>query len=111
MLHIGGFLLRDPAARDIGRQKLKVDFSSPNVASEFKGKHLRSMIIGFFLNTPHESVGWNVTKINYLGVLWSFLSDSQLSFISIPYYYQYYYYDLVEGSSLRLFRSVVCGAC
>src|ERR1700693_674435 len=31
--------LRDVAAPDLGRKKLVVDFSSPNITSEFQGKH------------------------------------------------------------------------
>lgn len=59
--------LRDAASPDIGKKKLIVDFSSPNIASEFQGKHLRSTIIGSFISKIHESMGWDVTKINYLG--------------------------------------------
>jgi arginyl-tRNA synthetase len=49
------------------QQKLVVEFSSPNVTSEFQGKHLRSTIIGGFISRLHECMGWNVTRINYLG--------------------------------------------
>jgi len=59
--------LRDAASPDLGRKKLVVDFSSPNIASEFQGKHLRSTIIGSFISNLHESMGWDVSKINYLG--------------------------------------------
>jgi arginyl-tRNA synthetase len=59
--------LRDVAAPDLGRKKLVVDFSSPNITSEFQGKHLRSTIIGSFISNLHESMGWDVCKINYLG--------------------------------------------
>jgi arginyl-tRNA synthetase len=59
--------LRDAALPDLGRKKLVVDFSSPNIASEFQGKHLRSTIIGSFISNLHESMGWDVSKINYLG--------------------------------------------
>jgi len=44
-----------------------VEFSSPNIASEFMGKHLRSTILGACISNLYESMGWNVTKINYLG--------------------------------------------
>lgn len=50
-----------------GRKKLLVDFSSPNLTSEFQGKHLRSTIIGAFISRLHESMQWDVTRINYLG--------------------------------------------
>jgi arginyl-tRNA synthetase len=59
--------LRDAASPDLGRKKLVVDFSSPNIASEFQGKHLRSTIIGSFISNLYESMGWDVSKINYLG--------------------------------------------
>ncbi|KAF2645757.1 Nucleotidylyl transferase [Massarina eburnea CBS 473.64] len=49
------------------RKKLVVEFSSPNIASEFQGKHLRSTIIGAFVSKMHEALGWEVTKLNYLG--------------------------------------------
>lgn len=47
--------------------KVIVEFSSPNMASEFQGKHLRSTIIGAFISRLHELLGWDVTRINYLG--------------------------------------------
>ncbi|CAN9362366.1 unnamed protein product [Alternaria alternata] len=48
-------------------RKLVVEFSSPNITSEFQGKHLRSTIVGAFLGRLHELMGWDVTRINYLG--------------------------------------------
>jgi arginyl-tRNA synthetase len=48
-------------------QKVVIEFSSPNIASEFHGKHLRSTILGKFISTFHEAMGWQVTKVNYLG--------------------------------------------
>jgi arginyl-tRNA synthetase len=59
--------LRDVTAPGLGRKKLVVDFSSPNITSEFQGKHLRSTIIGSFISNLYESMGWDVSKINYLG--------------------------------------------
>jgi arginyl-tRNA synthetase len=59
--------LRDPAAPELGRQKLVIEFSSPNIASEFQGKHLRSTILGAYIGNLHESMGWDVVRINYLG--------------------------------------------
>jgi arginyl-tRNA synthetase len=49
------------------RKKVVVEFSSPNIASEFQGKHLRSTIVGAFVGRLYESLGWGVTRINYLG--------------------------------------------
>jgi arginyl-tRNA synthetase len=48
-------------------QKVVIEFSSPNIASEFHGKHLRSTILGKFISIIHEAMGWQVTKVNYLG--------------------------------------------
>ena len=49
------------------QKKLVVEFSSPNITSEFHGKHLRSTIIGAFIGRLYELMGWDVTRINYLG--------------------------------------------
>lgn len=44
-----------------------VEFSSPNVGSEFKGAHLRSTLIGAFIANIYECMGWDVVRLNYLG--------------------------------------------
>ncbi|EOO03176.1 putative arginyl-trna synthetase protein [Phaeoacremonium minimum UCRPA7] len=49
------------------KKKLLIEFSSPNIASEFQGKHLRSTIIGAHIGLLYESMGWDVTRVNYLG--------------------------------------------
>jgi arginyl-tRNA synthetase len=49
------------------QKKLVVEFSSPNITSEFQGKHLRSTIIGAFIGRLYDLMGWDVTRINYLG--------------------------------------------
>jgi arginyl-tRNA synthetase len=59
--------LHDPSLPDLGRKKLVVEFSSPNIASEFQGTHLRSTILGAYIGNLHEMMGWDVVKINYLG--------------------------------------------
>lgn len=59
--------LQDPSSPDSGRKKLVIEFSSPNLASEFQGKHLRSTILGASIAKMHRSMGWDVVKINYLG--------------------------------------------
>ncbi|GAB1309959.1 hypothetical protein MFIFM68171_00169 [Madurella fahalii] len=59
--------LRDPAAPHLGRKKVIVEFSSPNIAKEFHAGHLRSTIIGAFIANLYEIMGWDVVKINYLG--------------------------------------------
>ena len=59
--------LCDPASPNLGRKKVIVEFSSPNIAKEFHAGHLRSTIIGAFISNLYESMGWDVVKINYLG--------------------------------------------
>jgi arginyl-tRNA synthetase len=59
--------LHDPSSPDLGCKKVVVEFSSPNIASEFQGKHLRSTILGAYIGNLYESMGWDVIKINYLG--------------------------------------------
>ncbi|KAF1950724.1 arginyl-tRNA synthetase [Byssothecium circinans] len=59
--------LHNPSNAEEGRKKLVVEFSSPNITSEFQEKHLRSTIIGAFVSNIHEASGWSVTRINYLG--------------------------------------------
>jgi arginyl-tRNA synthetase len=59
--------LRDPSSPDLGRKKLVVDFSSPNIGSEFHGKHLRSTILGAYIANLYGNMGWDVVKANYLG--------------------------------------------
>lgn len=59
--------LRDPSVTEGDRKKTVVEFSCPNIASDFQGKHLRSTILGAFVSTVYEKNGWNVTRANYLG--------------------------------------------
>ncbi|KAL4933298.1 arginine--tRNA ligase [Aspergillus undulatus] len=59
--------LRDPKDPTKGRKKIIVEFSSPNIAKPFHAGHLRSTIIGGFLANLYTVVGWDVTKMNYLG--------------------------------------------
>src|SRR5947207_10339542 len=58
--------LHDPSLPKLGSKKLVIDFSSPNIDSEFKGKHLRSTILRACIVTLYQKMGWNVTKINYI---------------------------------------------
>lgn len=48
-------------------KKVLVEFSSPNISSDFQAKHLRSTILGSFISKLYASMGCTVTKINYLG--------------------------------------------
>ncbi|KAI1344516.1 arginyl-tRNA synthetase [Xylariaceae sp. FL0016] len=54
-------------AEDAPRKKVVVEFSSPNLASEFTAAHVRSTIVGSQLATLYEKMGWDVTRLNYLG--------------------------------------------
>ena len=53
--------------QELRQRRVVVEFSSPNLASEFQGKHLRSTIIGAFVANLHEAMGWDVIRMNYLG--------------------------------------------
>lgn len=44
-----------------------VEYSSPNIAKPFHIGHLRSTILGNYIKKIHESQGYNVISINYLG--------------------------------------------
>ena len=50
----------------VGRRVI-VEFSSPNIGTEFTADHLRSTLIGEFIARTHEAMGWNVTRLNYIG--------------------------------------------
>ena len=57
--------LRTPP--DAGPKKVVVEFSSPNIEADFQSKHLRSTIIGAYVSKIYEAMGWDVTRITYLG--------------------------------------------
>ncbi|KAF7547998.1 hypothetical protein G7Z17_g7339 [Cylindrodendrum hubeiense] len=59
--------LRDPTLPDQGKKKVIVEFSSPNVATDFDGNHLRSTFLGAFVANIYEAMGWEVVRLNYLG--------------------------------------------
>ncbi|EXA51765.1 arginyl-tRNA synthetase [Fusarium oxysporum f. sp. raphani 54005] len=59
--------LVDPSIPDGPKKKLLVEFSSPNMASEFQVSHLRSTLIGTYIANIHSNMGWDVVKMNYLG--------------------------------------------
>lgn len=49
------------------KQKIIIDFSSPNIAKEMHVGHLRSTIIGDSLARVFEFCGYNVDRINHVG--------------------------------------------
>jgi arginyl-tRNA synthetase len=59
--------LRELDAPDSGRKRIVVEFSSPNIGKEFDGAHLRSTIIGAYIASLYESMGWDVCRMNFLG--------------------------------------------
>jgi arginyl-tRNA synthetase len=59
--------LREPDAIGNHRNKVVVEFSSPNIGKEFDGNHLRSTIIGACIASLYDSMGWNVVRTNFLG--------------------------------------------
>lgn len=44
-----------------------IEFSSPNIAKVFHAGHLRTTILGNFLQNLHKKCGYTVLSINYLG--------------------------------------------
>lgn len=49
------------------KEKVIIEYSSPNIAKHFKLYHIRSTMIGQSLANIHESLGYDVVKVNYLG--------------------------------------------
>ncbi len=49
------------------KQKVIVDFSSPNIAKEMHVGHLRSTIIGDCLSRIFEALGYQVVRLNHVG--------------------------------------------
>jgi arginyl-tRNA synthetase len=66
-------IMADDAAGRLGipqtstKQKIIVDFSSPNIAKEMHVGHLRSTIIGDTLSNLLEFKGHNVLRLNHVG--------------------------------------------
>jgi arginyl-tRNA synthetase len=60
-------VLRELDAADGARKKVVVEFSSPNIGQEFDGTHLRSTIIGAYIASLYDSMGWDVVRMNFLG--------------------------------------------
>ncbi|XP_025417721.1 arginine--tRNA ligase, cytoplasmic [Sipha flava] len=51
----------------VNKQKIVIDFSSPNVAKEMHVGHLRSTIIGDSLSRVFEFIGHDVLRLNHIG--------------------------------------------
>jgi len=49
------------------KEKIIVEYSSPNIAKPFHVGHLRSTLIGNFLSNLFKAVGHDVMRLNYLG--------------------------------------------
>jgi arginyl-tRNA synthetase len=88
--------LRDPFSPDLGRKKLVIEFSSPNIGSKVESKHLRSTTHGACIANLYKNMGWDVVKVNYLrdwgtkmgllGVGWEkFGSEEQFQADPIPH--------------------------
>ncbi|KAM0427810.1 hypothetical protein ACHAPT_007267 [Fusarium lateritium] len=58
--------LRDPNEPKKGKKKAIIEFSSPNVATDFNGNNLRSTLLGEFMANLYEAMGWEVIRLNYL---------------------------------------------
>ncbi|CAK9295536.1 unnamed protein product [Gordionus sp. m RMFG-2023] len=48
-------------------QKVLIEYSSPNIAKLLHAGHLRSTLIGNFLANGYDKLGYNLTRVNYLG--------------------------------------------
>jgi len=49
------------------KEKIVVEYSSPNIAKPFHVGHLRSTLIGNFLSNLFKAMGHDVKRLNYLG--------------------------------------------
>lgn len=52
---------------EVPKQRIVVDFSSPNIAKEMHVGHLRSTIIGESICRMFEYMGHNLTRANHVG--------------------------------------------
>jgi len=59
--------VRPPVAAGKTKQKIVVDFSSPNIAKEMHVGHLRSTIIGESVSRLLEFLGHDVLRLNHVG--------------------------------------------
>lgn len=73
------------------KQRLIIDFSSPNIAKEMHVGHLRTTIIGDSLARLFEFLGYDVLRLNHLG-------DWGTSFGMLIAYMKQYTPDVLTGS-------------
>lgn len=59
--------LRNQLDPSLGRKRIVIEFSSPNIAKKFHAGHLRSTIIGNFIANLYEAAGYDTVRLNYLG--------------------------------------------
>lgn len=64
---IKNILINGIHVRDVCKERVVIDLSSPNVAKEMHVGHLRSTIIGDCLANVLEFVGHDVIRINHIG--------------------------------------------
>ena len=57
----------DEEGLQIPRGKIILEYSSPNIASRLATRHLRSTLIGIFLQNLYTSSGHEVYQLNYVG--------------------------------------------
>ncbi|KAI1371183.1 arginyl-tRNA synthetase [Hypoxylon crocopeplum] len=87
-------------------KKLVVEFSSPNLATEFNSGHFRSTILGAQVANMYENMGWNVVRMNFLGdwgkeigllgVGWNKFGSEEM-FESDPMGHLYNVYEKING--------------
>jgi arginyl-tRNA synthetase len=59
--------LRDPSNPDSGKKKVLVEYSSPNIGKPFDGIHSRSTLLGAYISSLFETMGWDVVRTNFVG--------------------------------------------
>lgn len=64
---VSNILINGIHVRDCRKERVVIDFSSPNIAKEMHVGHLRSTIIGDCLANVLEFVGHDVIRINHIG--------------------------------------------
>lgn len=64
---LSNLLCKGVKAPQVKRQRVLVDFSSPNIAKEMHVGHLRSTIIGESISRLLEFMGHDVLRVNHLG--------------------------------------------